>query len=84
MNNQVQFICFWCCVPSDFVVQINNLFRLVLFPAVIHKRGGKKLVSKMIKCKLDSSSDMQFPFLYPKDIEKFFFGKLSVLPKIWK
>ena len=69
MNNQVQFVCLWCCVPPDFVVQINNFLSLVLFSAVIHQRRGKKLINKTIKYKLDSSSKMQFAFFYPKDIQ---------------
>ena len=52
MNNQVQFVCLQCCGPPDFVVQINNFFSLVLFSAAIHKRRGKKLISKTIKYKL--------------------------------
>ena len=39
----------WCCVPPDFVVEINNFFNLVLFSAVIHERRGKKLISETIK-----------------------------------
>ena len=62
MNNQVLFVCLWCCVSLDFAIQIN-FFSLVLFSAVIHKRRGKKLISKTIKYKLDSSSKMQFAFL---------------------
>ena len=58
MNNQVQFACLWCCAPPEFVVQINNLFILVPFSAVIHKRRVKKLINKTIKCSLDSSSEM--------------------------
>ena len=72
MNNQVQFACLWCRVPSDFVVPINNFFNLVLFSVVIHKRRGKTLISKTIKYKLDSSSKMQFVFSYPEDIQKNF------------
>ena len=71
MNNQVQFVCLWDCAPPDFVVQINNLFRLPLF-SVVHKRRGKKLISKTIKYKLDSSSKIRFAFFYPKDIQNFF------------
>ena len=41
MNNQVQFACFRRCTPPDFVLQINNFFRLVLFSTVIHKGRGK-------------------------------------------
>ena len=73
MNNQVQFVCLWCCVPPDFVVSINNFFSLVLISAVIHKGiRGKELISKTIKYKLDSSSKMQFVFFYPKDIKNRF------------
>ena len=49
---------------------MNKFFSLVLFSAVIHTRRGMKLMSKVIKYKLDSSSRMQFAFLYPKDIKK--------------
>ena len=49
---------------------MNNFFSLVLFSAVIHTRRRMKLMSKIIKYKLDSSSRMQFAFLYPKDIKK--------------
>ena len=72
MNNQVQFECLWCCVPPDFVVQINNFVNLVLFSAVVYKRRRKKLISKTINYKLDSTSKMQFASLYPKDIQKVF------------
>ena len=68
MNNQVKFVSFWCCVPPYFVVQINNFFSLVLFSAVINKRRGKKLISKIIKYNLDRSSKMLFAFFDPKDI----------------
>ena len=71
MNNQVQFTCLWCCILSDFVVQINNFFSLVLFFCVIHKRRGKKLISTTIQYKLGSSSKIQFAVFYPKDIQKF-------------
>ena len=77
MNNEVQFVCLWYRVPPDFVVQINDFFSLVLFSAVIHKSRRKKLISKRIKYKLDSSSKMKFVFFYPKDIQK-----LSILSKI--
>ena len=83
MNNQVEFVSLWCFVPLNFVVQINNFFSLVLFSAVIYNRKAKKLISKTIKYKLDSSSKMQFAFFYPKDIQKRS-GKLSILSKIWK
>ena len=68
MNNLLQFVCLWCCVPPDFVVQINKFFILVLPSAVIHERRGKKLISKTTKYKLDSSSKMQFVFFHPKDL----------------
>ena len=45
---------------------------MVLSSAVIHKRRGKKLISKTIKYELDSSSEIQFAFFYPKDIQKSF------------
>ena len=51
MNNQVEFVCLWCCAPLDFVVEINNFFSLVLFSAVTHKGKGKKLISKIINIK---------------------------------
>ena len=72
MNNQVQFVSLWFSVPPDFVFQINNFFSLVLFSAVIHKRRRKKLISKTIKYKLDSSLKMQFSFFDPKDIQKLY------------
>ena len=68
MNNQMQFVCLWCCVPPDFVVQTNHFFGLVLFSAVIHKRRGRKLISKTIHYKLESSSMTQFVFFYLRDI----------------
>ena len=77
MNNQVQFICLWCCVPPDFVVQINNFFNCVIFSTVIHKRRGKKLISKIIRHKLDSSSKMQFAFFDPKNIQKSFWKTID-------
>ena len=55
MNNLVQFVCLWCCVLPDFVVQINILQLGSIF-RLIHKRRGKKLISKTIKYKFDSSS----------------------------
>ena len=73
----MQFVCLWCCVPPDFVVQINNFFSLVLFSPIIHKIRGKKLISKTIKYKLDSSSKMQFAFFYPKDIQNFFWKLIN-------
>ena len=78
-----QFVRLWCCVLSGFVVQINNFFSLVLFSAVIHKRWGKKLISKTIKYILDSSLKMQFAFFILQTFKNVF-EKLSILPKIWK
>ena len=69
MNNQMQFVCLWCCVPPDFVVQTNNFSSLALLSPVIHRRKGKKLISKTLKYKLGSSSLMQFAFFYPKSIK---------------
>ena len=71
MNNEVQFVFLWCCVPPNFVVQINNFCSLALFSAVIHKRRRKKLISKTIKYKLDSSSKMQFAFVILKTFNFF-------------
>ena len=73
----------WCCVPLDFVAQNNNFFNLVLFSAVIHKRGGRKLISKTIKYKLDRPSKMSFVFFILNGFKNIF-GKLSILTKIWK
>ena len=68
----MQFVCLLSCLRPYFVVQINNIFRLVLFAAITHKRRGEKQISKTIKYKLDSSSKMQFVFFYPKNIQKYF------------
>ena len=70
----MQFVCLFCgcCVPPHFVVLINNFFSVVLFSAIIHKRRGKKLISKTIKYKLDSSLKMQFAFFCPKNVQKIF------------
>ena len=76
MNNQVKFVCLQCCAQPDFVIQMNNFFSLVLFFPVIHKRRGKKLISKTIKYKL-GDEEMQKTF-------NFFSGKLSILSKIWE
>ena len=78
----MQFLCLWCCVPSDSVVHINSFFSLVLFSAVIHKRRGKKLICKTIKYKLDSSSKMQFVFFYPKDIQTFFWKTINFVENL--
>ena len=64
MNNQVQFVCLWCWAQTDFVVQINNFFSLILCFAVIHKRRGKELINKTMKYNLDSCSKMQFSSFY--------------------
>ena len=72
MNNQVQFVCLWCYILPYFVVQLNNFCSLVLFSTVIHQRRGKKLVSKTIKYKWDSFSDMKFVFFILKSCKKFF------------
>ena len=83
MNNQVQFVCLWCCVPPDFVVQTNDFFSLVLFPAVIHKRRRKKLISKTIEHKLDSSSKMRFAFFfYPNDIKNVFWKTINFVENL--
>ena len=70
MNNQVQFGLLWCRVFPDFVVQIG-IFSLILFSAIIHRRG-KKMISKTTKHKLENSSKMQFAFFYPKNTENIF------------
>ena len=67
MNNQAQFLCF---------------FSLVLSSAVIHKIRGKKLISKAIKYKLDSSSKMQFAFLYPKDSQNIFWKTIDFVENL--
>ena len=77
MNNQVQFICLWCCVPPDFVVQINNFFILVLFSSVINKKSRKKLIRKTITYKLGISSKTQFASFYPKDIQNCFWKTID-------
>ena len=58
INNQVQFVCSWCYVQPHFIVQIYNFFCLILFSALIHKKRGKKLIRKITKRNLDSSSKM--------------------------
>ena len=83
MNNQVQFVCLWCCVLPDFAAQINIFLSLVLFPAAIHKIRERKLISKTIKRKRDNLTRYNLPLFYPKDIH-IFVGKLSILLKIWK
>ena len=82
MNNQVQFVCFWHNVPPDFAFQIKNVFSLVLFSAVIHKRRGKKLISKTIKYKLGSSSKMQFAFFCNMKTLKFFWKTISFVKNL--
>ena len=66
----MQFACLRCCVPPDFVVQINNFFSLVLCSVAIRKRRGKKLIWKTVNHKLDISLKMQFPFFCHEDIQK--------------
>ena len=77
MNNEVRFVCLWYRVPPDFVVQINDFFSLVLFSAVIYKRRRKKLISKRIKYKLDSSSKMKFVFFILKTFKNYRFCQKS-------
>ena len=69
-------------VPPDFVVQISNLFSLVLFSTVIHKRRRKKLISETVKYKLGSPSKMQFSFFYPKDIQKYFWKTIDFVENL--
>ena len=77
MNND-ECVCLWCCVLLDFVVQIKNFFSFVLFSVVIHRRRGKKLISKAIKYELDSCSQIHFK-KYKNTLKTFkkLFGKLS-------
>ena len=82
MNIKVQFVCLQCCVPPDFVVQMNNFFSLVIFSVVIHKRRRKKLIGKTIKYKLDSSSIMQFSFFYSKDIGNFLWKTIDLVENL--
>ena len=79
MNNQVQFVCLWCCVPPDRVVQINNFFSLVLLFAVIHKM---KVISKIVRYMLESSSKMQFVFFYPKDTQNIFLKAIGFIENL--
>ena len=67
----------WYCFLPDFVVQISILFSSVLFSAVIHKRRGKKLISKSIKYKLDSFPEMQFVFFILNTFKNRFCRKLG-------
>ena len=55
---------------------------MLLFSAVINKRRGKKLISKTIKHKLDSSSKMQFALFYPKDIQKYFLKAIDFIENL--
>ena len=82
MNNQGKFVCLWCCVLPGFVVELNNFFSLVLLFAVIHKRRGEKLISETIKYKLDSSSERELPFFYPKDIQNFFWKTIDFVENL--
>ena len=82
INNQVKFVCLWYL--PDSVVQINTLCSLVLFSAVIYKRRGKKLISKTIKYKLETVPQRCNLVFFIQKTFKTFFGKLSILLKIWK
>ena len=87
MNNQVQFVCFWCCVPLDFVVHMNNFISLVLLSAVIHKRRGKKLITKTIQYKLDSSLQFiavrcNFPFFILKTFKNSFWKTIDFVENL--
>ena len=64
----IRYSVFVVLCSAWFLVQINNFLNLVPFSAVIHKRRGKKLISKIIKYKLDSSSKMIFALFYHKRI----------------
>ena len=77
MNNQMQFIFLWSCVPPDFVVQINNFFSLVLFSPLIHRRRGEKQMNKTYKYKLGSSLKIHFTFFYPKDVQNVFWKTIG-------
>ena len=48
----------------------------------MHKRRGKKTVSKTIKYKLESSSKMHFAFFSPKDIQKFFWKTINFVKNL--
>ena len=82
MNKQVKFLCLWCCVSSNFVVQISNLLSLIVFAAVIHKRKGVKLISKIIKYELASSSKKQSAFFYAKDIQNIFWKTIDFVKNL--
>ena len=43
---------------------------------------GKKLISKTVKYKLDSSSKMKFAFFYPKDIQKYFWKTIDFVKNL--
>ena len=64
-----------------FCSLINNFFSFILFSAVIYKRRGMKMVSKIIKYKLDSSSKMQFVFS-PKTFKKIFWKTIDFLKNL--
>ena len=70
------------CVPPDFVVQINNFFSLVLFSTTIHEWRGKKLISKTIEYKLDSSSKMQWCNLNLKKFRKVFWKTIDFVENL--
>ena len=82
MINQVQFACLWCCVLTKFVVWVSNFTNLVLFSVVIHKTKGKKLISKTIRYKLDSTSKIQFVFFCPKVIQKHFWKTIDFVKNL--
>ena len=52
---------------------------MLLFSTVINERRGKKLISKTIKHKLDSSSKMKFAPFYPRDIQKYFLKAIDFI-----
>ena len=49
----------------------SNVISLVLFSVVSHKKTGKKLISRVIKYKLGSSSKMQFVIFIVKTFKNF-------------
>ena len=75
---------FVCCVPPNSVVQINNIFKLILFSAEIRKRRGKKLISKTIKYKLGSSSKMPFALFPERHLFIHLFIYIFIYLFIWK
>ena len=69
---------------GSFPVNTGELetMSLVLFSAVICEKTRMNLISKTIKYKLDSSSKMQFAFLYPKDIQKNFWKTIDFVENL--